>query len=61
MFKVPSEIQNNLIEIPVKSKSKLHTSNIQWHRIYITIPKGKNWGQEVNTLDQSKTEVQQVS
>jgi hypothetical protein len=32
-----------------KSKNKLYTSNIQWHRIYITIPKRRKGGQVENT------------
>lgn len=40
--KVSSEMLGNLlIVIPIKAKTKLHTSNIQWQRIYITTPEGK--------------------
>lgn len=39
---------------PVNSKSKSHTSSIQWHRIYITTPKGSEW-----LLGQNKTNSQQ--
>lgn len=40
-FKISSETQgDSLIVAPYKSK--LHTFNIHWHKIYITIPKGRN-------------------
>lgn len=34
--------QNPFLNCSAFSKNKLHTSNIDWHRICITIPKGKN-------------------
>lgn len=46
-FKSPElpEIQGNLLTVTtLNSKSKLHTCNIQWHRIYIPSPNRKNRG-----------------
>jgi hypothetical protein len=37
---------------PIKAKIKLPTSNLQWHKVNIYIPKGKNEG--VERQDQTK-------
>lgn len=60
--KLLSETQSNLLIItppPVKPKSKLCTSNMKWHRIYIIVPKGRTGGHNEEVLDQSKTKNQQ--
>jgi hypothetical protein len=40
---VPRSLQrlNAMSYLPCESESQEHTSNTQWHRIYIPIPKGR--------------------
>lgn len=58
---ISSETQNILLAVRgYKIKTKLHISNIQWHKIYI--PSLKKIEEEQSSkewLDQSKTKIQQ--
>lgn len=39
---ISSETQGNTLTVILCSKGNLHASNIEWNKMYVTVPKGRN-------------------